>query len=96
MMGRRGCQWRYINPNDSLESEYEALITGTSSNDAVLASRNTLLPMAVVGDFHNVFRAKFDSMECYEMPSGNKWGYYEVALVVVPPVIKVQSTVSAL
>jgi hypothetical protein len=52
--------------------------------------------MAVVGDFHNVFRAKFDSMECYEMPSGNKWGYYEVALVVVPPVIKVQSTVSAL
>ena len=57
--GPRG--WRYINPNDnswSPGSEYEPPITGTSSN-AVLASRNTILPM-VIGDFRNVLRAKFE------------------------------------
>ena len=61
-MGPRG--WRYVNPNDnswSPESEYEPPIIGTSSNDAVLASRNAISP-TVIGDFRNVLRAKFEIM----------------------------------
>jgi hypothetical protein len=47
----------------SPDSEYEALAT---SDEAVLASRITLLPTAVVGDSRDVLHAIFESMESHE------------------------------
>ncbi|KAH9988013.1 hypothetical protein BJV77DRAFT_762352 [Russula vinacea] len=47
----------------SPDSEYEALAT---SDEAVLASRITLLPTALVSDSRDVLQAIFESMESHE------------------------------